>query len=138
MKKLNKQAGMTLVEVLAVIVLIGMIMVVVGKGVMGKGDAAKAKLNVVRMEGIRNALAQYRLELNTYPSSLDSLAHPGKEAVESGQVVVPLIDEKDLKDIWGNNFIYRSEGGRSYSLQTLGSDGVPGGDGAKQDVTMTP
>ena len=138
MKLKNSQAGMTLVEVLAVIVLIVLMMSVIAKGVIGKGDAAKAKLNVVRMENIRNALAQYRLELNTYPGSLEELAHPGKDAGDSGQVVVPLIDDKDLKDVWGNNFIYRSEGGRSYTLQTLGSDGTAGGEGAKQDVTMTP
>ena len=137
-KSLLKESGMTLVEVLAVIVLIALIMGVVAKGVMGKGEAAKAKLNTVRMENIRNALAQFRLEFNSYPSSLETLVNPGKETRDPGQIAVPLLDDKDLKDVWGNPYIYRSEGGQSYSITSLGSDGRTGGDGAKQDVTMTP
>lgn len=128
---------MTLVEVLAVIVLIGLIMAVVAKGVVGKGDAAKAKLNEVKMEKVKQALAQYRLEYNSYPEQLINLAKPSGD--NSGKLFVALAEADDLKDIWGFDYIYKPENeGRSYTLSTLGSDGVPGGEGAKQDVTMRP
>lgn len=133
----NDARGMTLVEVLAVIVLIGLIMAVVAKGVVGKGDAAKAKLNEVKMEKVKQALAQYRLEYNTYPEALGNLSKPSGE--QGGKLFVPLAEEDDLKDVWGFNYIYKTENdGRSFTLSTLGSDGVPGGEGAKQDLTMRP
>ncbi len=133
------ERGMTLIEILVVIVLISLIAVVVGKNVIGQGDAAKAELNVVKMEKLKNLLGQYRLKFNTYPSSLEGLVKPSAEVEKSGKIFVALAGEDDLLDVWGFPFVYKSESnGRSYSITTLGSDGVSGGEGAKQDVTIRP
>ncbi len=139
MKKFDNEKGMTLVEVLAVIVLIALIMGVVAKGVIGKGDAAKAKLNEVKMEKVKSSLAQFRLEYNIYPSRLENLVTAGPEVKDSGKPFIATADPDDLKDIWGFPLLYKMENdGRSYSLTTLGSDGVEGGEGSKQDVTVRP
>lgn len=124
---ITRQKGMTLVEVLAVIVLIGLIMTVVAKGVMGKADKAKAQTNKLQLEKIANSLGQYRLENNKYPGSLEELVSTGD------------LDKRDLNDVFGNPITYRAEGnGRSFSIMTYGSDGVAGGEGPKADVTITP
>lgn len=133
------EQGLTLVELLVVIVLISLIAVVVGKSVIGKGEAAKAELNVVRMEKLRNALGQYRLKYNTYPSKLDDLMTASPDIKKSGKLFVPLVDEDEVKDVWGFPYVYRTENdNRSYTLSTMGSDGIAGGEGAKQDVTLRP
>lgn len=139
MKSMRNSKGMTLVELLAVIVLIGLIMAVVAKGIFSKSDAAKAKLNVVKMEKLKESIEQYRFEYNSYPSSLQDLIHPSGDVRDSGKVFVALAGADDLKDIWGFDYIYRAESdGRSFSLTSYGSDGVAGGDGPKQDVTLRP
>ncbi|MCB0325674.1 MAG: type II secretion system protein GspG [Bdellovibrionales bacterium] len=133
------ERGMTLVELLVVIVLISLIAVVVGKNVIGQGDAAKAELNVVKMEKLKNLLGQYRLKFNSYPGALQELIKPSADTQKSGQLFVALAEEGDLNDVWGFPYIYKTENnGRSFTLSSLGADGIEGGDGAKQDVTVRP
>jgi general secretion pathway protein G len=135
----QEERGMTLVELLVVIVLISLIAVVVGKNVIGQGDAAKAELNVVKMEKLKNLLGQYRLKYNTYPSSLQDLVKQNSETSKSGKIFIALAEEADLDDIWGFPFSYKSENnGRSFSISSFGADGVAGGEGANQDVTIQP
>lgn len=134
--KRNPQAGMTLVEVIAVIVLIGLIIAVVAPNIFGQSENAKAQLNVVKMEKLANALSQYRLQFNSYPEKLEDLMSPSADVKDSGQLFTPLAEDKDLKDVWGTQFIYKTENNRrSYTITTLGSDGARGGDGPAQDVT---
>ena len=135
----RSENGMTLVELLVVIVLISLIAVVVGKNVIGQGDAAKAELNVVKMEKLKNLLGQYRLKYNSFPGSLQDLVKPNGDVGKSGKIFVALAEEQDLQDIWGFPYIYQTESnGRSFTLSTLGADGVEGGEGANQDVTIRP
>ncbi len=136
---LESERGMTLVELLVVIVLISLIAVVVGKNVIGQGESAKAELNVVKMEKLKNLLGQYRLKYNSYPTALTDLIKANAEVGKSGKLFVALAEDSDLKDIWSFPYIYKTEsGGRNFTLTTLGSDGVEGGDGASQDVTIRP
>ncbi len=138
MKTLNHR-GLTLVELLVVIVLIGLIAVVVSKNVIQQGDIAKAELNVVRMNKLKNALGQYRLKYNSYPSRLEELVKGGADVRNSDQIFMPLAEEEELKDVWGAPYVYKSDNdGRTYGLKSLGSDGTEGGDGPKQDVTVRP
>ena len=134
----NNQRGMTLIEVLAVIVLIALIMGVVARGIFGKSDAAKAELNIVKMENVMRALETYRLKYNSYPSSLDDLIKPGDKKLE-GKIFMKLADEDELLDIWGFPYIYKAENNnRTYTLSSLGADGIEGGDSANSDVTKRP
>lgn len=133
------ERGMTLVEVIAVVVLLALIWVVVGKNVFGQSDTAKAQLNMVKMNNLKQYLGQYRLQYNIYPAKLDDLVHGSADLKKSGTIFTPLATEEDLKDIWSTPYIYVPENNnRSYILKSLGSDGLEGGDGAKQDVEMRP
>jgi general secretion pathway protein G len=135
----RNEAGLTLVELLVVIVLISLIAVVVGKNVIGQGSAAKAELNVVKMEKTKNLLGQYRLKYNSYPSKLADLIKGGEDVIKSGKPFIALASEDDLSDVWGFPFVYRLESdARSFTLTSLGEDGIEGGDGPKQDVTLRP
>ena len=130
---------MTLVEVIAVVVLLALLYVVVGKNVFGQSNAAKAKLNDVKMNNLRNVLQQYKLEQNTFPPRLEDLVTANSEVKKSGAVFTPLAEEGDLKDIWGGPYVYIQENsGRSFLLKSLGADGVEGGDGVNQDVEKRP
>ena len=136
---LRSEKGLTLVELLVVIVLISLIAVVVGKNVIGQGDAAKAELNLVRMEKIKNLLGQYRLKYNAYPSKLDDLVNGNADLKKSGKPFIALAVTEDLNDVWNFPYLYSQESdGRSFILSSYGSDGIEGGEGAKQDVSVKP
>ena len=143
-KKSNKEnftneKGLTLIELLVVVVLIGLIFTVVAGSVFSKGEAAKAELNVTRMESLKQEIARYRLNYNSYPSSLEDLIRPNSQIRQSGRLFNPIIKEDELNDMWGNKYLFKSENdGRSYSLTSFGADGAPGGEGPSQDVTSRP
>lgn len=138
----NKNAaerGMTLVEILAVIVLLSLIMGIVARGIFGKGEAAKANANVIQMKKVQSALSQYRLQFNGYPNSLQDLMKPSGDAAKKGVIFTPFVEADELKDVWGADYVYRStSNGRSYELMSYGADGKSGGEGADQDVTLAP
>jgi general secretion pathway protein G len=139
--KLRKenQRGMTLVEILAVIVLLSLIMAVVIRQIAGKSEAAKARLNEAKISSVRSALQNYRLEYGVCPAKLEDLLSGGNETKGSGKVFIAMVKEDELKDIWVTPFIYEVQNnGRSYKLTSLGADGVPGGADVNQDVTVGP
>ena len=136
---MNNQKGLTLVEVIAVIILLGLIGTVVMKGVFGTAGQAKAQANMLHMEKVKQAISQYQFQFNHYPTALNDLVTANAEVKKSGQLFTPLLSEKDLKDVWGNPLTYKSESnGRSFALTSFGANGTPGGDGADQDVTLRP
>lgn len=129
------EKGLTLVELIAVILLVGVLMGVVAKNIFGNSDAAMAQANVLKMNQIKSSLQTYKLQFNKYPDSLNCLIKACSEA--QGKLFTPLADEKDLQDVWGTAFNYKTEnGGRSFMIQTLGEDGKAGGEGAASDVTV--
>ena len=133
------ERGMTLVEIIVVIVLISIIGGIVIQGVIGKGDTAKAKLNMVKMEKLKSSIETYRLEYNGYPAKLEDLVTRSAEIEKSGKLFTPLASDSDLVDVWNFPYIYKTENNnRTFTLSSLGSDGIEGGDGAKQDVTVRP
>lgn len=135
--RVRTNRGMTLVELMAVIVILGIIITVVAKNIFGQTDAAKARTNIIRMEKVKSALELYKLEFGRYPGQLGDLIRPSADIQRSGKLFMKMAEEEELKDIWNNDLIYRAENeGRAFSLTSLGSDGAAGGTDAKQDVTI--
>ncbi|MBP9838971.1 MAG: type II secretion system protein GspG [Proteobacteria bacterium] len=135
----NNQSGMTLIEVIAVIVLITLIAATVGNKVFTSASKAKANLNVTKMNSLKNYLQNYKLEYNNYPSKLDDLVKGGGAAKQNNQPFTPFASEEDLKDVWGSPYTYSTENnGRSFVLKSMGEDGAPGGEGVNQDVEVKP
>ena len=135
----NDERGMTLIEIIVVIVLISLVFGIVASGVFSKGEAAKAQLNEVKMQGVQQALDQFRFQFGSYPARLEDLVNPSADIKKQGKLFIALVKEEDLKDVWGAPFIYRTENSnRTYVLSSLGSDSLEGGDGPKQDISKRP
>jgi general secretion pathway protein G len=76
---------------------------------------------------------------------LDNLAHrielyranTGRYPAQLRDLVGPYIKELELRDFWGNPYVYAVPGtqGRAFDLTTLGADGKPGGEGRDRDRT---
>jgi general secretion pathway protein G len=124
--------GFTLLEMLAVIVLIGIIGAVVvsqvGKNVdKGKYGAGKAQLTTLSQK-----IENYALDNGSPPAQLgDLVAKPSNAANWQGPYAKP----SDLKDPWGHDFGYKYPGEHgSFDLVFYGQDGQPGGEGYSADV----
>lgn len=129
--------GMTLIEILVVLVLIGVVLGVVGGNFIGRGEKAKGDAAKIEIGQISQALDLYKLEVGRYPSSAEGLqaliAAPAGAANWNGpywkRATVP-------KDPWGNEYRYTSPGQSGpYDILSLGADGKEGGEGPNKDIT---
>ncbi len=136
MKRFNPESGLTLVEIIVVLVILSVLMGMLTRGLWSTGEKAKADMNKLQMQRVQSYINQYQLRYNTLPSSLASLY--GCDDV-TGPGCIPIVDrESDLYDAWGTPLRYRVDGGgRSYSITSVGSDRREGGSGADTDVTIT-
>ena len=64
------ERGMTLVEIMVVIVLFGLIMGVVASKVTQNAAVAEAELNITKMKSLEGYLSTYKIKFGKYPSSL--------------------------------------------------------------------
>jgi general secretion pathway protein G len=76
------------------------------------------------LDNLAHRIELYRAKTGRYPAALRDL-------------VGPYIKELELKDFWGNPYVYTVPGtqGRAFDLTTLGADGKPGGEGRDRDRT---
>ena len=133
------QRGMTLIEILVVLTLIGIVMGIVGGNFLGKGEKAKADAAKIDIGQIALALDLYKLEVGRYPTSQEGLQAlvqaPAGAANWNGpywkKAAVP-------KDPWGNEYKYASPGASApYEIISLGADGKEGGEGVNKDITSS-
>src|SRR5664279_2110403 len=69
----HRERGMTLIEILVVLVLIGIVMGIVGGNFLGKGEKAKADAAKIEINQIGQTLDLYKLEIGRYPTTQEGL-----------------------------------------------------------------
>jgi general secretion pathway protein G len=135
MQSLRSEKGLTLVEIIVVLIILSVVMVFFGNKILGAGDQAKADLTKLMMKELQQGIEQFRLRYNQLPGSLEALT--GCNDV-TGPGCTPVTKSDSLKDAWGNQFIYSLDnGGRAYRIKTLGADGREGGEAVNYDSFVT-
>ncbi len=127
-----RQAGMSLLEIIIVIVLIGAVLTLVGSRVLGGADRGKANLAKTQIQTLSGKVENYKLDTGRLPTKLDDLAtQPGGVSGWLGPYAKPA----EFNDPWGNPVQYRVPGeGQPFDLISLGADGQPGGDSYNADI----
>ncbi|RMG43072.1 MAG: prepilin-type N-terminal cleavage/methylation domain-containing protein [Candidatus Dadabacteria bacterium] len=129
---IKSESGLTLVEIIVVLVILSLLMTFLLSRITGSGDKAKKSITKLKIKQIASAIEQYRLMNNQLPNTLEDLVRCNE--VTGPGCIPPLNDEEALKDGWGNKFVYRTENnGRTYKIISYGADGVPGGQGVNYD-----
>jgi|GEM_PF-3395746 len=92
---------------------------------------SKQNYTIRELNKIDGALEDYKLDINSYPSTLLELV---EDDDSHSMWMGPYLREKLLKDPWGQNYHYQYLPDRKgYQLYTLGSDYAIGGDGHAKD-----
>lgn len=131
-------SGMTLIEMLIVITLIGIVMGLVGLNVTKRLDEGKQNTTIIQMKQLGNALDDFRRVCGFYPTTeqgLDALvkAPAGREC--KGYDPEGFLKTKKVPmDAWNHDFIYSSDGNK-YVIKSLGNDGAEGGEGIAKDLS---
>ena len=131
------QRGMTLIEILVVLVLIGIVMGILGGNFIGRGEKAKADAAKIEIGQIGQALDLYKLETGRYPSSSEGLQALVTAPAGATNWNGPYWKKSSIpKDPWGNDYRYTSPGQKgAYDIVSLGADGKEGGDGTNKDIS---
>ena len=119
--------GMTLIEILVVITILGIIAAAVAVNVVGQLDEAKIKQAKTDLHTLENCLDLYKIDKGRYPTTEEGL----QAVVTAGKC------KQQLKDPWGRNYVYLNPGQvhpESFDLKSYGADGQAGGEGANADI----
>ncbi|MCB9095063.1 MAG: type II secretion system major pseudopilin GspG [Halobacteriovoraceae bacterium] len=145
MKFLRSNAGFSLLEILIALTLLGIAGAFVASKVLDnlqEGKVEAARIQIQRLGGI---LDEFKRHCNRYPTTEQGLsallekptAVGGRECkrYRPGGYIK---DGKLPLDPWDNEFIYESpDEGRTYTIISLGSDGLEGGDGFDADIVSS-
>jgi len=127
------ERGMTLIEILVVLVILGLIATAVAVNVVGSAEKARvdrAKTDVQRIAS--DGVDAFKVMRGRYPSTEEGLKL--------------LIDERFLKanskegkllDPWQREYVYLYPGQAhpdGFDVKSYGADGQPGGDGENADI----
>lgn len=139
--KLRSDGGFTLIELMAVVVIIGILATIVSVAIMGRVAEARRTSTIAQIKNIEAALKMFKLNHGFYPST-----EQGLEALISVPTTgrIPpkyprggYLDASEApNDSWDSPFKYESPGsnGFDYEISSFGADGVSGGEEENEDI----
>ena len=134
--RLAKDAGVTLVEMMVVIVIIGLITAIVAINVLPAQDTARAQKARADIHMLEQALELFRLDRTRYPTTeegLEALVDPPQS--ETAATRAEGYVRRLPNDPWNRPYTYVSPGERgTFDLYSLGADGQEGGEGRDADI----
>jgi len=134
----DKEAGLSLVEVMVVVVIIGLLATIITINVLpmlGQANSSTAQTQISQLE---QAVETYRLRMGRYPTTeegLEALITTPSDARLAARFPEGGFINALPQDPWGNAFLYLQPGehGR-FDVWTLGADGREGGSGEDADI----
>jgi general secretion pathway protein G len=135
----DREAGLTLIEMIVVLAIIAIVAVMIVPNVIGRPDEARATTTKSNLRTISAALKMYRLDNGDYPTTEQGLValakKPTTEPVPRNWSGEGYLAETPV-DAWGHPYIYKSPGAAGgFDLMSYGKDGKPGGDGVDADLS---
>lgn len=132
MSRINNRKGMTLIEIMIVLAIIGGISALLLPRITGQRDKAKVSEAKIQMGQLVSALSMYYNDCGKYPATLDGLVKNDPNCSNWGPE--PYV-RKEIKDPWLHDFAYEVNGAE-YTLKCFGRDGREGGSGYDADITL--
>lgn len=127
--------GFTLLELLVVVAIIGLLAAYVGPkyfAQVGRSEQAAARAQI---QSFSRALASYRLDVGSFPSSEEGLAALVTRPANATKWNGPYLEKAVPPDPWGHAYIYRAPGANGdYEVVSYGKDGQPSGTGDAADI----
>jgi general secretion pathway protein G len=138
----TRRQGFTLVEIMAVVVIMGLLAGLVGTAVVSNMNKARQQTAATQIKQLASALTFYQMDNGRFPTTdqgLQALVEKPSGAPEPRNYRPGgYLDAKSVpKDPWGGAYQYLSPGQQnpqSFDLWSLGDDGAPGGEGTAEDL----
>lgn len=126
-----REYGFTLIELLIVIVILGLLLSLVAPTMFSKVGSSKQKTASAQMQMLATAIETYRLDVGDPPEALTALRASNHPAWDG-----PYLPREVPQDPWGKDYLYSVSADplEPFVIQSLGKDGVTGGDGENADI----
>ncbi len=118
----NSSRGMTLIEIIIVVALLATLMAILVTNITQKADQAREDQAKIGMASIGQALQLYKVHNNKYPSTEQGLGALTQDPGDTKRWRGPYIESEKLKDPWGNDYSYESDG-NVFKITSAGSNG---------------
>jgi general secretion pathway protein G len=134
-----RRDGFTLIEIMAVVLIIGLLTTLVGIAIIPQIDKGRVTTARTQIKNLEAALETYRMDTSRFPTTeqgLQALINPPPE-VRNYQPGGYLREHRIPVDPWGNPYQYQSPGthnDHSFDLWSWGADGTQGGEGTDADI----
>jgi general secretion pathway protein G len=133
--------GFTMIELMAVLIILGLLATVLVRNFMGQTDKARVTTTKVNLRLLHSAVSQFKMDTGRFPTEEEGL----KVLIEQPSDVTRYepggyLDTTEIpKDGWGRDFIYESypESGKPFVIKSLGADGEEGGEDYDADLYST-
>jgi general secretion pathway protein G len=135
-RRLARQAGITLIEMLVVVTIIALFAALVAPRMLQKSDTARITAARAQINSFMTALGAYKLDTGLYPTTEQGLLALRTAPQGARQWQGPYLPQDIPNDPWGNPYVYRfpSEQGPEPEIISYGADGQPGGDQINADI----
>ena len=131
-KRLQRNDGFTLIEILVVMAIIAMLAVMVAPNLFNQQAGAMRDVARTEISTLEAALDIYRLDVGEYPDTLDGLMEDDTDRASWNG---PYLRRAVPTDPWDNEYIYEGNG-REFTLLSYGADGVSGGEEDDADIGL--
>lgn len=140
MKKLAQtQTGMSLIEILIALTLLGLAGTFVASKVNERFEEGQIQTVKIQIRSLMDRLKEYRRDCGGYPDSeqgLEALVEKptgGRECKKYAPT--GYIDGGKIpKDPWDYDYVYESDG-KVFTIKSLGADGTESGEGVDADIS---
>jgi general secretion pathway protein G len=135
-RKRRGQAGVTLIEMLVVVTIIGLFVALVAPSLFKKADSARITAARSQIENFMTALGSYKLDTGAFPTTDQGLQALRVKPQDVNQWAGPYMPKDIPKDPWGHDYSYKYPGdhGDEPEIVCLGADGQLGGEGLNADI----
>jgi len=123
----KSEAGVTLIELIVVLVILGMLAAVVAPKIYDKLSTSKDQIAKIQITELEGALQLYSFDMGRFPDTGEGLDALVRDPVGNQSWNGPYLAKEMPKDPWQRNYVYRYPGIHGeFDLLSLGADGAEG------------
>ena len=137
-RKRKTRKGFTMIELMAVLIILGLLATVLVRNFMGQTDRARIITTKTNLKSLHAAVHQFKMDTGRFPAEDEGLLALIEQP--SDVTVWPpggYLETTELPlDGWNNEFIYElyPESGKQFAIRSMGPDGE---EGTEDDLLST-
>lgn len=135
------RSGFTMVELMAMLIIIGLLAMLVVTKVANQIDKARVTTTKANLKKLHAAVNHFRLDTGRFPTEEEGLLALIEEPTDAMDWAPGgYLETTDLPtDAWGNDFVYElyPESGKPFVIKSYGADGEEDGEDLDADLYST-